>query len=170
MQAPLSRCKFGDLALVNILSKIRFSMVFAAVLWPTEEKARRKTYYWQSNSDSKLGAYQRTTIISDMDRAQESGKGKKKKNTAKQHSTAKQSHARCKPPKQPPTGNRASKKTKTAFPPGRVTAVVKKNTNPDGSPRGHLHLFLPELPCSQVPACPPAPRSASNFLYMYVTL
>lgn len=59
------------------------------------------------------------------------------------------------------------KKTKSASPLGRVTAVVKKNTNPDGSPRGYLHLFLP---CSQVPACPL--RSASNFLYMrvYVTL
>jgi hypothetical protein len=104
-----------------------------------------------------------------MDRAHRNGRGRKKKYCkAAQHSEA----ITCKMQATKATADQESclEKTKTAFPPGRVTAVVKKNTNPDGSPRGHLHLFLPELPCSQVPACPPAPRSASNFLYMYVTL
>lgn len=53
-----------------------------SLLWPTEEEARRQTFYWQSNSDSKLGTCHRKKIISGMDRAQESGK----KKIAKQHS------------------------------------------------------------------------------------
>ena len=152
------------ISLVKILPpKIRFSMVFAAVLWPTEEKARRKTFYWQSNSDSKLGAYQRTTINSDMDRAHRNGRGRKKKYCkAAQHSEA----ITCKMQATKATADQESclEKTKTAFPPGRVTAVVKRHQP------GWISERRPasSLPCSQVPACPP--RSASNFLYMYVTL
>lgn len=84
-----------------------------------------------------------------------------------QSSTAKQSHARCKPPKQPLTGNCASK-VKNAFPPGRVTAV-KKNTNPDPGPRGQLHLSCRVHSANWQPALPAPLPSFSTCVYSALT-
>ena len=132
-----------------------------SLLWPTEEKARRQTFYWQSNSDSKLGTYQRKKSSVTWTARKKAVKKKL------QSSTAKQSHARCKPPKQPLTGNCASK-VKSAFPPGRVTAV-KKNTNPDPGPRGQLHLSCRVHSANWQPALPAPLPGFSTCVYSALT-